>query len=170
MIVRRSNVILDETHKNVLEEEFSISYDKADNFESPEVIVQTVNDIFHLNMKAEEYLYLLCLTTSGIPISFFEISHGTYNNVSLGGREIMIRALLCGASSIILIHTHPSGNPEPSYQDVIGTSGIRQLADLIGIGFSDHIIISGDSWFSFRQDQNKKLASGIIREEIIEFD
>lgn len=53
------------------------------------------------------------------PISFFEVSHGTHNASLADGREILIRALLCGAANIIIVHNHPSGVPEPSREDML---------------------------------------------------
>ena len=109
---------IDDNYINRLSKDFSINYQGIKGrLDSADKIVQVVNDVFQLNQKAEEYVYLLCLTMKGKPISFFEVSHGTHNMAYVGGREIMIRALLCGASNIVLIHNHPSGEAISSKED-----------------------------------------------------
>ena len=152
MRIQKLGVMLDKDYKNILVKEFSANYKSdIDRLDKPENIVKVVNDVFHLNEKAEEYLYLLCMTSKCKPISFFEVSHGTHNASLAGGREIMIRALLSGATNIVLIHNHPSGEPEPSYQDTLITKKVRQLTELHDIGFCDHIIIGRDSYFSYKE-------------------
>lgn len=93
MRIPKYNVIIDDEYKNKLVKDFSVNYrSNIRRVDTAESIVQVVNDVFHLNEKAEEYVYLLCMTIKGKPISFFEVSHGTHNMVLVGGREIMIRA------------------------------------------------------------------------------
>ena len=79
--------------------------------------------------------------------------YGTYNSSLVGIREIMIRALLCGASNIIIIHNHPSGVSEPSKEDKAITEKLEKAAELIGIHFCDHIIIGRGNFFSFRKEK-----------------
>lgn len=61
----------------------------------------------------------------------------------------MIRALLCGAVNIIIVHNHPSGSVRPSLEDVKVTKKIKDASKLIGLNFCDHIIIGQDGYFSF---------------------
>jgi len=97
-----------------------------------------MNDIFSLSQRAEAYLYLVAMNVECRPISFFDVSHGTHNAALVGCREIMIRALLCGASNMIIVHFHPSGVPEPSKEDFAITARVEKAADLIGIILCDH--------------------------------
>lgn len=153
MRIQKYSVIIDDDYKNKLIKDFSVNYrGNISRLDTAESIVQVVNDVFYLNEKAEEYVYLLCMTIKGKPISFFEVSHGTHNMALVGGREIMIRALLCGASNIVLIHNHPSGEAIPSKEDLAMTKKIKEISDLIGIGFCDHIIIGHNNMFSFHRE------------------
>lgn len=151
MRIQKSNIILDDNYNNILVKEFAKNYNKGvDIFDTPEKIVRVMNDVFSLNNFAEEYLYLMCMTKKCKPISFFEVSHGTHDASLVGAREIMIRALLCGAASIVIIHNHPSGDPYPSMNDIMVTKRIKAVSELIGITFIDHIIIGKEGFFSFK--------------------
>ena len=155
MRIQKSSIVLDDNFKNVLVKDFAKNYVGVDNLQSPANIVQVMNDVFNISNQAEEYLYLVCMTCRCKPISFFEVSHGTYNTTVVNCREILIRALLCGATNIIIIHNHPSGVLEPSREDVQITKKLQEASELIGIQFSDHIIIGRDGYYSFNEERLK---------------
>ena len=157
MRIQKSSIVLDDNYKNVLVKDFAKNYSGVDDLQSPENIVQVMNDVFNISNLPEEYLYLICMTGRCKPISFFEVSHGTYNTTVVNCREILIRALLCGATNIIIIHNHPSGVPEPSREDVQITKKLQEASELIGIQFSDHIIIGRDGYYSFNEEKMKLL-------------
>ena len=62
-----------------------------------------------------------------------------------------MRALLVGASSIVLCHNHPSGDSEPSRQDMEMTERFKEAGELLGLPVMDHIIIGGSSYYSFME-------------------
>ena len=159
MIIQKSSIVLDDNYKNVLVKDFAKNYSAVDDLQSPENIVQVMNDVFNISNLPEEYLYLICMTGRCKPISFFEVSHGTFNSSLVGCREILIRALLCGATNIIIIHNHPSGVPQPSKEDMRVTQKIKEASDLIGSNFCDHIIVGREGYFSFNEAKlfNKEL-------------
>ena len=64
-------------------------------------------------------------------------------------RLVVESALKARASSVILAHNHPSGNPAPSRDDELITRRIREALQLVEITLDDHIIIGGQSYFSF---------------------
>lgn len=100
--------MLDDDYKNVIVKEFAHNYKGVDALKTPKEIVKVMEEIFELHNMAEEHLYLLAMTSKCKPISFFEVSHGTATFSMASTREIFVRALLCGATNIILIHNHPS--------------------------------------------------------------
>ncbi len=65
---------------------------------------------------------------------------------------ILKRALELLASSLILIHNHPSGNAKPGENDKVQTKLLKGAADLFDITLLDHVIIAGDGYFSFADD------------------
>lgn len=102
---------------------------------------------------AEEYVYLLTLNTKGDITGVFEIAHGTVSNCLVSPREIFNRALMIGATTIILVHNHPSGYPEPSHDDILLTERVKKAGELIGIELLDHIIIGDKCFISFRKEE-----------------
>lgn len=65
---------------------------------------------------------------------------------------VLFRALQLNASALILVHNHPSGNPQPSPQDRTLTAQIVAAADAVGICIHDHLIIGRGDSFSFRSE------------------
>ena len=75
-------------------------------------------------------------------MGIFEVSHGTVNTTVCQPREVFQKLLALNAVSFILVHNHPSGDPEPSQLDVAMTQRMQQCGDLLGIGMLDHIIVA----------------------------
>lgn len=159
MRVCQYSVALDDSGRNVLVRDSARNYPCLDKLDSSDGAAQLMRDMFGLHTRAEEYVYLICLMTSGRPIGFFEVSHGTCNTALFSPREVLVRALLCGAANILIVHNHPSGNTTPSQADNEMTERMRGAADLIGIGLCDHIIIGGWGHYSYRADGKLKKAS-----------
>lgn len=65
---------------------------------------------------------------------------------------MLIRALLCGATNIIIVHNHPSGSPNPSRNDNQVTERISKAAKLVDINLCDHIIVGRDGYFSYNEN------------------
>ncbi len=66
---------------------------------------------------------------------------GTVDHTPVYPREVVRRALELSATSIILLHNHPSGDPEPSRADILMTQKIVEAAKPLGINVHDHLII-----------------------------
>lgn len=80
-----------------------------------------------------------------------EVQHtGTVNHTSAYPREIMKRALELNATSIILVHNHPSGDPKPSQSDIDMTRDINDAAQRMGIVLHDHVIVAKSGVSSFK--------------------
>jgi DNA repair protein RadC len=74
---------------------------------------------------------------------------GTLNSSLVHPREIFKTALANNSANIILMHNHPSGNSEPSHEDISITRKISDAGKLLEIQIFDHIIIAGNSYTSF---------------------
>lgn len=118
-------------------------------FDSPEKVCTLAKNLGLLE-AAEEYVYTLALDNKNKATGLFEISHGTVNSSVISPREIYIRALLLGASSIILFHNHPSGDVTPSKDDILVTKRVKAAGELLGVELLDHLII-GDTYYSFKE-------------------
>jgi DNA repair protein RadC len=77
---------------------------------------------------------------------------GTVNHTPVYPREVIKRALEIGATALILVHNHPSGDPTPSRADIEMTAEIRQGAATLGIVVHDHLIIGNGRHLSFRRE------------------
>lgn len=75
---------------------------------------------------------------------------GTVDHTPVYPREVVRRALQLSASALILVHNHPSGDPEPSRDDISMTHMIKDVANALGIHVHDHIIIARNGYTSFR--------------------
>ena len=101
-------------------------------------------------IRKEEF-HVILLNTAGEIIRDERVSEGNLNSSIATPREIFRTAIVESAASIIGLHNHPSGNPEPSSEDIAVT---RQLADagrVLGIPLRDHIIIAGEAYTSLAE-------------------
>ena len=82
-------------------------------------------------------------------LSYEIVSIGSLTTSVVHPREVFKGALLANAASVIFLHNHPSGDPEPSEDDKDITKRLKQAGKILGINVLDHIIIGGDTWYSF---------------------
>lgn len=139
----------DELSHPLLVAEDSVDYGKA-VVKNPEDAVDLANDVFRMKHLAEEIVCMIALDNKGSVLGLFKVSHGTIDRSVCSPREIYIRALVSGASSIIILHNHTSGDPSPSDQDLITCDRLSQTSNLMGIKLNDFIII-GDTYYSFKE-------------------
>jgi DNA repair protein RadC len=81
------------------------------------------------------------------------ISQGSLNSSVVHPREVINPAIRNSAASVIFIHNHPSGDPEPSLDDIQITQRLCKSFKIVGINVLDHIIIGYRDYFSFKQKQ-----------------
>ncbi|UCD12562.1 MAG: hypothetical protein JSU88_05660, partial [Nitrospinaceae bacterium] len=80
------------------------------------------------------------------------VSEGSLNVSIVHLREVMIPAIKESAAAIALVHNHPSGDPMPSQQDIEITHRISKTGQIIGIKLADHVIIGGETYYSFSDE------------------
>lgn len=78
------------------------------------------------------------------------IATGTVAHVSVEPREVFAPAVTAGASSVVLAHNHPSGDPQPSAQDVDFTRAMVEAGRVLSIDVLDHLIVCARNYYSFR--------------------
>lgn len=101
------------------------------------------------HLKKEQFR-LLFLNAKNMLIADEVQQEGTINHTMAYPREVVKRALELSASSVILAHNHPSGDPSPSKADIDLTEQIVAAAKPLGVRIHDHLIISETEHFSFR--------------------
>ncbi|MCZ7603670.1 MAG: DNA repair protein RadC [Melioribacteraceae bacterium] len=102
-----------------------------------------------LRDELQEKFYVVCLSSSNRIIKHELLFVGTLNASLVAPREIFKTALANNSANIILMHNHPSGNPEPSQEDISITRKISEAGKVLEIQIFDHIIIAGNSYISF---------------------
>ena len=117
---------LNEDHLNVLVKEKSCNCTGVETLNTPLLITEMFNAVFRLNKQTEEYLYMIALDNKGKPLGVFEISHGMVDMTICNPREVFIKALLSGASGIVIIHNHPSGSTTPSKADIESYNRLKE--------------------------------------------
>jgi DNA repair protein RadC len=101
--------------------------------------------------EAVEVFGILCLTTKHRVICWHEVGRGSLDSVIVTAREVFKPAIMANAAAIIAAHCHPSGDVNPSPEDLTVTQRLVQAGALLGIELLDHLIIGDGSYFSFRE-------------------
>ena len=96
-----------------------------------------------------EVFGLLMLDNRHRIIQFTEMFRGTINSASVYPREIVKEALSQNAAAVILVHNHPSGDPEPSQADQQITQRIKQALDTVDVRVLDHVVVGHEGVVSF---------------------
>lgn len=124
----------------------------AEQFQAPGDVVLMLNQVFELYRQAEEHLYMVALNHRLHPIGVFEVFHGTNCNCCANPREIFLRAALIGAARIVIAHNHPGGSIVPSHDDDVTTVKVSEAGMILGIELVDHIIVSRQGFFSYKEN------------------
>ena len=118
--------------------------------------LKTPEDIFAvvqgtLKDKKKEYFLALLLDTRNQIIRVAEISVGSLDSSIVHPREVFKEAISACAASIVFAHNHPSGDTEPSDEDVALTKRLCEAGNIVGIDVLDHIIVGGKSFCSLKR-------------------
>jgi len=105
----------------------------------------------YLRDKSREHLAALYLNARNEMVYKKHLFVGTLNANLVHPREIFEHALIGNAASVILVHNHPSGDAEPSEDDLAITKRIQEAGKIMGIDVLDHIIITKNKVFSFKE-------------------
>lgn len=97
----------------------------------------------------KEKFYSIFLDCKNKVIGVDMVSQGCLNHSPVHPREVYKSALLASATSIIFVHGHASGDPEPSNADIEITKILKQTGELLQIEVLDHVIIGIDKYYSF---------------------
>lgn len=114
---------------------------------SPEDVANIFIPLFRDEVK--ERFIIVCLNSANKIIKHEIISIGNLNSSVVHPREIFKTALENNAASIILLHNHPSGNPEPSNEDIVITKKVVDAGKMMDIPVFDHNILAGNNYTSF---------------------
>ena len=125
------------------------SQNKEIKISSPrDVSALLINEMANLN---QEVFKLILLNTKNIIISTKDIFKGTLNSSVVHPREVFKEAVQRGSANIIVCHNHPSGDPNPSKEDINITIRLKECGRIMGIELLDHIIIGNNKYVSLKE-------------------
>ncbi len=117
-----------------------------------EIVLLTADDVYNylhdMGTLKKEHLRGLYLDGRGKLLRDDVLALGSMTTSTVNPRDVFASALECYATSIILVHNHPSGDPKPSPEDIYFTKQVKQAGQMMGVDLIDHIVISGSSYVS----------------------
>ena len=137
-----------ELGRRFLQEESSV-------VKSPVLTARRVYDLMIPRLKGlqHEECWVLFLNDHQYLVGKLQVSSGGGNSTTMDIRQIIRAALDKGASALILVHNHPSGNPTPGQADIRRTEELKKGLSAVGLTLLDHVVIADDCCFSFSDDR-----------------
>ena len=102
-----------------------------------------------------EQLWVLFLNRANYLIGKEMLSRGGMSATVIDQKMVIIRAMEKKASSVIIVHNHPSGNPRPGMEDLKQTQRLREALKNVDLTLTDHVIICDDGYYSFAQESQR---------------
>lgn len=118
---------------------------------SPGDVARFCKDVLSLHESPQELVYVFYLNNKGGFVGYELVSKGGISDALVYPRDIYRGAIVLNAASIIMVHSHPSGDPTPSEVDNDLTKRLHECGEILGIKFLDHIVI-GRSYFSYKEE------------------
>jgi DNA repair protein RadC len=134
---------------------FELGKRTASYFEEDHPVIATTDDVITLlaphmmYLKQEEFRVIL-LDSKNRLIKFCTISMGSLDAALVHPREVFRPAIAHAASSIILVHNHPSGDPTPSEQDILLTRELCMCGKIVGVEVLDHVVVGFLTYVSLK--------------------
>lgn len=101
--------------------------------------------------RQQEYLLVITCDTRHRVLEVTEVYHGSLNSAAVRIAEVFKPAIQQNGAAIVIAHNHPSGDPDPSPEDVAITRAIVQSGKLLDISVLDHLIIGNPNWISLKE-------------------
>jgi DNA repair protein RadC len=128
---------------------------EADAGERPRQVLKSPEDVVavmrsKLKGKKKEHFWVICLDTRNRLITWKQVSIGSLDTSIVHPREVFKEAISSSAASVIFVHNHPSGDPEPSKEDIELTKRLAKAGEIVGIDVLDHIIVCDKNSLSLK--------------------
>lgn len=141
----RLRVIKSVYSREVIREDMPL-YLATERFTSPLQVFEMFKDLV---LETKEHFLCLHLDGKNRIVCLDRVSVGSLNQSIVHPREVFKSACSISAAGIILVHNHPTGDPNPSQEDITITRRLKEAGELIGIPVLDHIIIGDGQYVSF---------------------
>ena len=129
-----------------------MSYEQClnrDVIQDPESLIQWLN--LEIGYQKQEMFLVVYLNVKNEILHYEILFKGTLDRSLVHPREIYKTALMFSSARILVVHNHPSGSLKPSNEDLMITSQLAEIGNLMKIRLLDHLIVSGQGSFSFKQ-------------------
>ena len=136
-------------YKIKMVKEDTVEYNNT--IKSPCDVASLAREVLEMHEMAEENFIVLCLNTKNKIAGVHTVSIGSLNASIVHPREVFKAAMLNNANGIICLHNHPSGDPEPSREDIEITHRLANAGNILGINVLDHIIIGDGRYISLKE-------------------
>ena len=120
---------------------------KSKELTDPKKVYQLIKS--KLKDYQKEHFYIIALNSRNHSVA--EVSVGSLNASIVHPREVFAEAIKNNAASVIFVHNHPSGDPEPSEGDLVTTKKLVEAGKILEIEVVDHIIVTSNSFLSFKE-------------------
>jgi len=157
-MITRYDIRLNNDRIPMLIKDMEVTYNEDKKINSPAKVESQMMEIFEHEEMAQrdlETVLILCLDYTCKLIGYFKVATGSGCMCIVTPRDLYRRAIACGASQIIMVHNHPSGETHPSNPDLDIKDKLKKCGDVLGISLADFIITgykSGELVFnSFKQ-------------------
>lgn len=108
-----------------------------------------------------EEFWVLFLNRSNYVLAKRKMTAGGLNSTVIDSKAVLLDALELKASSLILVHNHPSGNPRPGVEDIKQTTALKRAVESFDIGLTDHVVICDDCFYSFADEAITPCGDGL---------
>jgi DNA repair protein RadC len=132
-------------------------YQNENQIGSPEAFYDFLIRRVLLDERPHEKFVVLALSKDFRIRGYSIVASGSYDNLVLCPSNIFQFGLSVGASALVLAHNHPSGNPQPSMNDIRATNAFIDAGEILGIPVVDHLIISEDAYYSMAEECNETI-------------
>ena len=124
---------------------------RAKSIDSPEAAAEIFRRALEMGDEQENFL-VLPLDAKRHPLCEpIRVTRGTLDASPVHAREVFKDAIRWGAHAVMVAHNHPSGDPEPSRDDIVMTKHLAEVATIVGIPLIDHLVLGRDSFVSLRE-------------------
>ncbi|MDA2921227.1 DNA repair protein RadC [Desulfobacterota bacterium AH_259_B03_O07] len=127
---------------------------KNNKLTSPQNVANLLRELLNMENQIDrdkEHFWVIGVNTQNIVKYVDLVALGILDQVLIHPREVFRTAIYHGVASIVIGHNHPGGNREPSDQDQTLTRNLVECSKILSIPVLDHIIITNDNYFSFRE-------------------
>lgn len=120
--------------------------------------IETFSDVVAkyrcLGEEQKEHMYAVFLTNGNEELGDKLIGLGSNDTVQFDIQDVARTAVLVNAGAVILVHNHPSGNAQPTQQDINATKDVNEVLDILGIQLLDHVIITRNGSHSMKANED----------------